>query len=201
MQQWLTTAAHSYPYLVYAVIIFLSIVEGPVIAMLGGLLLRLGALPHFLPLYISLMAGDLIADTLWYEIGRHFGHRFIARFGKYFSITEKGVETVTRIFHKHTNSILIASKLTAGLGFAQVTLITAGIVRIPYRHYILLNFFGQFFWTGFMVAIGYFLGYLYVAVDDALGRLFILGLFVIAAVALVGYGKYVRKHMTAAAEK
>jgi membrane protein DedA with SNARE-associated domain len=142
------------------------------------------------------MLGDLIGDTFWYCVGFYFGHPFIKRFGRYFSLSESGVASVTRIFHKYQNWILLISKMTMGLGFALVTLVTAGIVKVPFRRYILMNFIGQFFWTGFLLAVGYFLGNVYLRVNGVLGALSVGALIVVFFLCLLGWGKYMKAKMS-----
>lgn len=83
-----------------------------------------------------------------------------------------------------------------GFGFALVTLVTAGIVKISFKRYITINFFGQFFWTGFLILIGYIFGNLYQNVDNVLGKMSVAALFVMAFAVLVGYGKYVKTKIT-----
>ena len=79
-----------------------------------------------------------------------------------------------------------------GFGFALVTLITAGIVKIPFRKYLLLNTIGQFVWTSLLLAIGYFLGNFYLYVNSALAKMGILALIVVIFIFLVGYGKFIK---------
>ncbi len=165
--------------------------------MLCGVLYKLGMVP-FTPLYIALMIGDLFGDAFWYWIGYYFGHPFIKRFGKFFSPSESGVASVTRVFHKYKNHILILSKMTMGLGFALVTLVTAGIVKVPFRRYIFLNFIGQFFWTAFLMVVGYYLGNLYIKINGVLGILFVAAILVVVFLGLVGWGKYMREKMSKA---
>lgn len=188
-----------YPHLIYGFIILVSSVEGPVLAMLCGFLVKLGDFP-FIPVYVALMLGDLLGDTVWYGVGYHFGHPFIRRFGKYFSITENSVATVEKIFNKYKTRILIISKMTMGLGFALVTLITAGMVRIPFKKYFTLNLLGQFYWTGLLLLIGYLFGNLYRSVDGIFGKMSVTALIIIAVAALMGYGKFIRARMVKASQ-
>lgn len=199
MQQWVTHLFEQYPVLVYGVIILVSFVEGPILAMFCGVLVKLGNAP-FIPVYLALMAGDLIGDTFWYWVGHQFGHRFVRRFGRYFSIHEANVNSVEKIFHKYHSRILIISKITMGLGFALVTLITAGMVKIPFKKYFALNFIGQFVWTGFLLFIGYMFGNLYLSVNGFLGKMSLFALFVVAFFALMGYGKFIKNKMSRSAE-
>ncbi|MBU6426886.1 DedA family protein [Patescibacteria group bacterium] len=194
MQEWLIQLVTVHPYVVYGVIILLAIVEGPVISMIGGVLVRLGYF-DFIPMYAVLMVSDAVADMGWYWIGLRYGHAFIKRFGKYFSITEQGVEKVTKIFHRYKHHILIFSKITNGFGLALVTLMTAGMVRIPFWKYVGLNMIGQFVWTGVLMAIGYYLGHLYVQINTWFGRIGIVMLFVLILIGLARYRSYLRKRV------
>ncbi len=179
----------------YFIMVLLSLVEGPAVMMASGFFLKLGYV-SFLPAYFFLMLGDLMADAGWYAVGYFLGEPFIRRFGKYVSITEEKIATVKRIFHKYQISILFMSKITMGFGFALVTLITAGIVKIPFRRYIAMNLIGQFVWTALLMSVGYFFGNLYLAIDNWFGRLSVFVLFVIVFLCLLGFGKYVRGRFT-----
>ena len=187
--QWLIDLAAQHTYTVYAIIILLACAEGPVLSMIFGGLLKLGYF-SFIPIYASLMIGDLIGDVVWYYIGRFWGHRFIRRFGKYFSITEEAVATVTRVFHRYKHHILFLSKISNGLGFALVTLMTAGMVRIPFWTYMIINVLGQFIWTGILLGVGYFFGNLYLQASDIFTKLSVAVLFILTIFALNGYRKY-----------
>ena len=179
----------------YIIIFLLTIIEGPLIMMVSGFLLRLGYL-DFLPTYACLMAGDLVGDIAWYSVGYYLGTPFIRKFGKFFSVNEEQIEIVRRIFHKRKNSILFISKITMGFGFALVTLITAGLVHIPFKRYFTINFFGQFIWTAILIYVGYAFGHVYAQVNDAIGKIFIAGLLLLFFLALIGFGRYLRAKMS-----
>lgn len=195
LQEWLTHAAANYPILVYGFIIIVSFFEGPILALFCGVLYRLDAV-YIVPVYFSLMSGDLIGDCIWYYLGHHFGERFVERFGHYFSINTKNIKAVSKIFHGHKDTILLVSKLTMGLGFAVVTLFTAGMVKIPFRRYITLNILGQFVWTALLLTIGYTFGQLLVTFNNIIARISIFGVLLIFIIALFGFGKYMKNRMS-----
>ena len=194
MSEWLLHFSSQHQILVYAVIIVLACAEGPILSILFGALIKTGAF-SFWPVYIALMVGDLIGDTIWYQIGRHVGMRFVRRFGKYFSVTESRVKRITEVFNKYHEKILIVSKLTCGFGFAVVTLMVAGMVKIPFLRYLTINFVGQFVWTGMLIGVGYFIGNLYAQANSIMEKVSIAALFVIVILALNGYRKYMSKRM------
>ncbi len=191
MQDWLIHLSTNHSVWVYIFIIFFAFAEGPFLSLIFGVLIQLDYF-HFLPIYAALMIGDLIGDIVWYYIGFLYGNRFIRRFGKYFSIDEKSVEKVKGIFHTHKHPILFISKITNGFGFALATLMTAGMVELPFSRYLAINVLGQFVWTGFLLSVGYFFGNLYIQVDAILGRMAIIAFFALLFIAFFRYRKYIQ---------
>ena len=180
------------PLLVYGVIIILAIIEGPILSMLCGLLFRLGYF-SFIPLFGALIVGDLLGDSIWYYVGKHFGMSFIRRFGKYIGVAEKGIEKVKDVFHKHKERILILSKMTNGMGLSMAVLLTAGMVRIPFMKYIYLNAIGEIIWTSFLVALGYFFGQWYIQIDNWMGRIGFVGIFIVVVIIFLQIQKFFNK--------
>ena len=172
----------------YPILAALAFLEGPYIMMLSGVLIKLGMFA-LIPTYIALSIGDLLDDILWYFIGYHFGNRFVRRFGKFFDIDEKKIESAKELFIQHRKKILLGSKVTAGFGLSLATLFTAGLVKTPFGEYLTINFFGQFIWTGIMLAVGYFFGNLYLVVDNVLGKVFIIVLALLVLYLLLRLGR------------
>lgn len=175
----------------YPIIFLLTIVEGPVIMMMSGLLIRLGT-ASFWPLYLVLMAGDLTADVTWYFVGKHFAHPVARRYGRFIGVTEALLDKLSASFKKHSTKILVLSKLTTGFGFAPAVLMTAGMTRVPFKKYFLINTIGQFFWTAFLIGIGYFFGDFYTYIDQDLRVISVIGFAVVAFFAVRGFSVYLR---------
>lgn len=191
MQNWLIHLSTNHTILVYVFITLFAFAEGPFLSLIFGVLIQLDYF-RFLPVYAALMIGDLIGDVVWYYIGFLYGSRFIKRFGKYFAIDEKSIEKVKNIFHIHKHPILFISKITNGFGFALATLMTAGMVELPFSRYIAINILGQFVWTGFLLSVGYFFGNLYIQVNAILGKIAIIAFFVSLFIAFLRYRKYIQ---------
>ncbi len=189
VQSQLVAWIHAYGYIIAYPI---GIAEGPVAMMLSGFLVRLGIL-SFWPIYLILSEGDLTGDVLWYMIGRHGARQLIQKLGRFFSVTEENLERGERLFQKHQGKILFISKITMGFGFALGTLMAAGAARVPFKKYMTINLLGQFIWTGFLFAVGYFLGHLYTLVDKSLRWAFIGGMIVFAALAAYGFARFMRQ--------
>ncbi len=175
----------------YAILFPLALVEGPVIMTVSGVFLKLGYF-SFWPLYFVLMAGDLAADILWYAVGYYGGHPLIRKYGKFFSISEALLARTEAAFHRHQNKILFISKITMGLGFALVILITAGIMRIPFKKYVMFNVLGQTIWTALLIGVGYFFGSVVVIVNEGLRLATGIAFAVIMGALIYGVNRYLR---------
>lgn len=175
----------------YLIIIPLGIVEGPALAMVCGLLLRLGLL-SFWPVYLILMVADLVGDIMWYCVGYYGGEKLVNSMGKYFGLNEQSYKAIEKAYHKYHDWILIISKITMGLGLPFVILTTAGIVRVPFKRYMALNFLGQLVWTGGLLAIGYYLGNFYLQINKGFETVSFIGIFVVILVVFYGIGRFIR---------
>ena len=189
-QATLLSLSTEYSFWVYLLVLPLSCAEGPILSVLFGVLLKFGYF-SFVPVYAALMAGDLMGDAFWYYVGRRYGYRFVAKFGKYVSISEESVGKVMRLFGTYQHRILILSKLTNGFGFALVTLVAAGMIRIPFGKYLLINLLGQAVWTGFLLSVGYCFSHLYLQFDGWFGRASVVAGSLVAFALVVGYVKQV----------
>ena len=196
MEQWLIQFGLHHQFLVYVPVTIVAILEGPILSMFFGVLLKLGYF-SLIPVYASLMLGDLIGDVVWYYIGYHYGRSAIKRFGKKFNITEEGVERVEKRFHENKTKILFISKITNGFGLALVTLTTAGIVRIPFKRYITVNIVGQFIWSGTLLAVGYFFSDSYQHIGSVAGKVFLIVGFAAVFYGLYRYNKAIRTKLSA----
>ncbi|MEK7161670.1 MAG: DedA family protein [Patescibacteria group bacterium] len=172
----------------------LAIVEGPIIMVACGFLLRLGVF-SFWPVYLVLMFGDFTADIIWYFVGYYGARKFTVRWGKYFSVTPEALEKLENLFKHHHDKILFLSKITMGFGFALATLIAAGMARVPLKKYALFNFLGGFIWTALLIGVGYFFGHLYTLIDKSFKAAFVVFLSVMLAAVLYGAGKYFKTHL------
>ncbi len=131
--------------------------EDTVAMMTGGLLVRLNSV-DFWVIYPLLLSADIISDITWYAIGHFGGRPFVLRWGYLFGLSETIVEKLEHRFHKYHTSILIASKLTMGFGLATGILFTAGMLRISFTRFVVINVLGSLVWVLCMMGVGYYFG-------------------------------------------
>lgn len=142
----------------YWMMLPLMIIEGPVATLISAMLASLGAFNVFIVFFLSIL-GDIIGDVILYWTGYKFGMGFVRSIGKYMGITEKLVLRMQKYFTKHGERTIFLVKSTTGLSW--VTFVTAGIVKMDFKKFLKNSFYGGIVWSGFLVFIGYFYGYLW----------------------------------------
>ena len=79
-------------------------------------------------------------------------------------ITENLVARMEKYFTHHGGKTIFAVKSTTGLCWA--TFVAAGIVKMDFKKFIKYSFYGGIIWSGFLVFMGYFYGYLWREIRD-----------------------------------
>ena len=141
----------------YVLIFAGSFLEGSAVMMTTGLLWHIGTVA-FWPAYAALLIGDLSADIVWYFVGHFAARSFFIRWGHFFSMTPEVLEKIERRFNHYHTKILIISKLTMGLGLAVPILIVAGMLRVPFIRFVVINLLGGIVWILFLMGIRYYFG-------------------------------------------
>lgn len=141
----------------------LMIIEGPVATIIAAMLASLGAFSWIAVLFIS-VAGDVIGDVIWYGLGYRYRMGFVRGFGKYIGITEELVLKMQKYFENHGGKTIFVVKSTTGLCWAAFT--AAGIAKMDFRKFLKYSIVGGIVWSGFLVAMGYFYGYLWREVSN-----------------------------------
>lgn len=176
----------------YILLIVGTILEGPVVMLSSGFLYRMGSF-DFLPMYLALVSGDFIADIGWYCLGRYGTSQVIFKYGHYIGVTKESLDKVEKQFNKYHQKILIISKLTMGLGFAFIVLIVAGIFKVPFKNYVILNLIGGFIWTAFLITLGYFLGNIYLLISGPMKIIFLLVVLIAFILGMRYANQYLKK--------
>jgi membrane-associated protein len=147
----------------YFIMLPLMIIEGPVATLIAAMLASLGAFNVWIVLILSII-GDIVGDIGVYCAGYYWGMGFVRKIGKHIGITETLVLKMERYFVRHGGKTIFAVKSTTGLCWA--TFVAAGIVKMDFRKFLKNSFYGGIVWSGFLVFMGYFYGYLWREIRD-----------------------------------
>lgn len=147
---------------------------GPLAALAAGFLSSQG---FFSPWFIWPMAvlADLIADVVWYTLGRFGRERIYRFFQKFFSIAKAALAAAEGLFERHgQGKIIFFSKATMGLGFlGQFMLVLQGFLKIPFRVFIFYNMLAGIALSGAATFIGYYFGLAFISISRR-ERVFVL---------------------------
>ncbi|HKE27683.1 MAG TPA: VTT domain-containing protein [Bryobacteraceae bacterium] len=122
------------------------------------LLLAAGALIHtgrmyLVPALLSCMAGALIADTVWFELGRHRGRQVLRLVCRLSLEPDSCVRQTENAFQKYGMKSLLVSKFIPGLNSVAAPL--AGHSRSSFLHFAAYDIAGALIWSGSYIAVGY----------------------------------------------
>lgn len=119
-----------------AILAPLSILEGPVVSIIAGWLVSLSLLQP-LPVFVFLVAGDMIGDCALYYAGRNARVDRWPVVGRFLRVRRATLVPLIRRFRDSSVRILIIGKLTHAAGFA--VLLAAGAARVPFRTFFFVN--------------------------------------------------------------
>ena len=141
----------------------LMTLEGPVATLISAMLASMGA--FFWPwVFVLSVLGDMLGDVILYGLGYKYGMHFVRKIGKHIGITESLVEKMEHYFKRHGGKTIFAVKSTVGLCWATFT--AAGIVKMDFKKFLKYSFLGGIVWSGSLVAMGYFFGYLWKSMKE-----------------------------------
>lgn len=102
--------------------------------------------------FLAAVAGDNIG----YAIGRFGGRALVLRFGRYVLLTRERLDRAEAFFCRHGGKVVMAARFIEGL--RQANGIVAGIVRMPWRQFLMFNAIGAALWAGAWTTAGYAAG-------------------------------------------
>jgi membrane-associated protein len=143
----------------YYVLFPLAIVEGPIIAVLSGLLCLNGFLQAWL-VYPILIAGDMIGDSACYWLGR-WGKK-MGWIGRRLGLQSVKIDRVRGFIDTHPVRTISLSKVTLGVGVAGIFM--AGNARVPYPKFVVICLATSAVQDAFYLSVGLLFGHAYVQI-------------------------------------
>lgn len=115
----------------YWIILFLMIIEGPIITSVSSFAASLG---YFNIWFIFLLAimGDVIGDAIHYYIGHVGRTRLIDKYEHIFKIKKSIMKRISNHYHNHLGKTLFLVKMTP---LATPGLLLAGASKVPIKKY------------------------------------------------------------------
>jgi membrane protein DedA with SNARE-associated domain len=133
-------------------------------------------------------AAAIIGDNLGYLIGRSIGFRLLLHHGRHIRLDERRLKVGQWLFLRHGGKIVFFGRFIAILRTYSALL--AGVNRMPWPHFLVMNALGGIAWATLFGAGAYFFG----ARVAELGGGVSAALLVVAVVCVVGAMVFFRRH-------
>lgn len=140
----------------YWILIPLSLIEGPVVAFIAGMLASVGYFNmYFLAAFFFVR--DVGLDAVYYAVG-HFGNKtaFAARMLKKLRITPDHLSQVHDLWKRRPGPTMLIGKLSYGI--ASAFIVVAGVVRMPLPAFFIWASVVAVLQYGTLLFLGYYLG-------------------------------------------
>jgi len=145
---------YGYPALFGGMLIeqFVPPMPGEPLLLGAGALAGTGHLRLWLAAALAL-AGTVVGDLVWYEIGRRGGHRVLKWMCRLSIEPDTCVRRGEDTFARRGASVLLIAKFLPGLNSIGQPL--AGALGMPRRRFVIFDLLGAVLWVGLYVGLGY----------------------------------------------
>lgn len=137
----------------YILLALLVAIEGPIATLFGAAAASAGLMRPTL-VFFAAATGNLMADCLWYSLGYLGKTEWVYHFGQRLGIRQSLIEHLKHNIIEHATKVLFLAKLT--MSFVVPSLVTAGLLKIPWRRWLPPLILAETIWTGTLVLIGYY---------------------------------------------
>lgn len=122
-----------------------------------------------LPLIIVFgIAACTLGDNLGYFIGHRGGRPLLERYRSLFRIREASIARAEQMFARYGAATVFFARFVFGLRIIAGPL--AGVLRMPWRRFVLFNFLGAMVWVTVIALVGYFFGRQWDVLVENVGR-------------------------------
>ncbi len=173
------------------------VIEGPIFTIISGFLSSI----HILNLYIVLpivIIGDITGDIIYYFLGYFGREKMLLKFGKFFGVTKEKIRSLEKHFHNHAGKTLAIGKFSHGVG--SIFLFAAGIARVPFWRFLLLDLIPTIPKSILLLLIGFYFGESYNKIKTYLdyttvSTFVLFALLIVAYISIKKIGKKYNKNL------
>ena len=142
----------SLAFLSYCVLGVCAFAEGPIATLMGGAATSSGLLLP-VPVFFSVVVGNLSADMGWYMLGRFSKLEWLTRLCSKVGVDPRRIDQLKQGIQQHAPRLLFLAKLT--VGFPIPTLVATGLSRVPVRRWAGMLVLGELIKSAVLVFVGY----------------------------------------------
>jgi membrane protein DedA with SNARE-associated domain len=132
-----------------------------------------------------------IGDNLGFLIGHYGGRPLLTRYGKVLFIRPETIEQGEKLFARYGAATIFVARFIAGMRVIAGPV--AGILRMPWRKFVISNFLGAVLWVTVISSVGYLFGRHWDQLVEIVKQVNIAFLVIAAVVVAVLWWRYRRK--------
>jgi membrane-associated protein len=136
-------------------------------------------------------AACTLGDNLGYWIGNRGGRPFLHRYQKVFRISDDRIARGEKLFERFGSTTVFFARFVFGMRILAGPL--AGVLRMPWRRFVLFNFLGATAWVTVISLAGYFFGQHWQRLLQIVSRVNALVFAVAVVVVLLLWWRYRKK--------
>jgi len=142
-----------------------------------------------LPYLILLgIAACTLGDNLGYLLGHRGGRRLLERYQHIFRIPDRTIRRGERLFARHGNVTIFFARFVFGMRIIAGPL--AGVLRMPWRQFVIFNFLGASLWVTIVSLVAYFFGSEWDTLVKVMGRVNLIIAIVVLLVLVFVWHRY-----------
>jgi membrane protein DedA with SNARE-associated domain len=142
---------------------------------------------NLIGMIVAATVGSVIGAWILYGIAAAVGpvrlHGFIARYGKWFRLTERDIARAEEWFDRRSDAAVLIGRCIPLI--RSLVSIPAGFRRMPFGRFTLFTAIGSLVWNAALIGAGAVLGDRWERVGDIMG--IVQGVVIVAVVAAVGW--------------
>ena len=142
-----------------------------------------------LPYLILLgIAACTVGDNLGYLLGHRGGRRLLERYQHIFRVKDRTIRRGEHLFERHGHVAIFLARFIFGMRIIAGPL--AGVLRMPWRQFVIFNFLGASLWVTTISLVGYFFGSQWDTLVKVMGRVNLVIAIVVLAVLVFVWHRY-----------
>src|SRR6266404_721222 len=139
-----------------------------------------------------------VGDNIGFFVGRHGGRPLLARYQRLFRISDRTLAHGERLFERYGAITIFFARFVFGMRIIAGPL--AGVLRMPWRRFLIFNFLGASVWVTTIAVVGYVFGSQWERLVSVLGKA--NAVIAVVAVFLIAWAiRAHRRRQEAAAEE
>ena len=123
-----------------------------------------------------------LGDNLGFALGYYGGRRLLERYQSFFRIQKTTVERGERLFARYGSTTIFFARFVFGMRIIAGPL--AGVLRMPWKRFLLFNFMGAALWVSVISSVGYLFGRHWERLEGGMKRFDIIVALVVLLVAV-----------------